>query len=65
MNYEPPTFDEVRCDRCGQPTSRLDPPADTELCDDCWDAERQAVEERVGEHIREMLDRQDAQKVSA
>lgn len=36
--------DETRCDACGQPTPRLDPPTDVELCDACWRAEQHAAE---------------------
>ena len=32
------TADETRCDHCGQPTPRLFPPQDTELCDACYQA---------------------------
>ncbi len=35
MNYD---YDETACDACGQPTPRLYPPLDIELCDSCWRA---------------------------
>lgn len=41
MNYE---ADETRCDACGQPTPRLDPSDEIELCDACFRAEQQAID---------------------
>jgi len=38
---------ETACDACGQPTPRLDPPQDIELCDSCWRAEQRATEIRT------------------
>jgi len=38
MTYD----DETACDACGQPTPRLEPPQDIELCDACWRANEQA-----------------------
>lgn len=33
------TDDETRCDHCGQPTPRLDPPEEVELCNACYDVD--------------------------
>ncbi len=48
MNF-PDIFDddETKCDHCGQPTPRLDPPHDIELCDSCWRAQVHADEIRA------------------
>lgn len=35
MHLQLREYDEVQCDHCGQPTSRLEPPVEIELCDDC------------------------------
>jgi len=41
MTYD---YDETACDACGQPTPRLDPPQDIELCDRCYRAQEQKAE---------------------
>ena len=40
---EVPYYDEAQCDRCGQPTPKLTPPTDVELCDACWKKEQIAA----------------------
>jgi hypothetical protein len=69
---EPDHDDETACDACGQPTPRLNPPADTELCNICWKAEQHAEQIRAtndATYIRAIrhffgLDRQEADRAS-
>ena len=47
--------DETACDHCGQPTPRLTPPAETELCDACWqrvDGDRRIAESNEEIYMR-------------
>lgn len=49
FRWEEPDHDEseTSCDACGRPTPRLNPPAETELCDSCWKAQEQAEQIRA------------------
>jgi len=40
---DPAQPDEVRCDRCGMPTPRLEPPDPQQVCDACYQEMRDRI----------------------